>query len=305
MDISLCICTFRRPDQLAELLRALPSQIPADCRAEIIVVDNDPAASATAVLGAAATAVAPWPLVARHVASPNIALARNAAVAAARGTWIAIIDDDELPDPDWLRGLLATALAHQADAVFGPVYPRYPANVAAWIPASRYFEPAQRATGTVIDSRQAYSGNVLVRRASLTAITGPFDPEFGVTGGSDTMLFWELQQRGARLVWCAEAIARETVPASRLTLRWILRRAYRGGQSFVRAEVARLTGLQRLGRALQLGSQAMVRLPVALLLAVVQAPVSRARAARWLWTAAAQVGKLTALVGHRYREYAH
>lgn len=307
MDISLCICTFRRPELLADLLRAIPAQIPLGLRAELIVVDNDPARSATPALAAARPEIAPLTLTVLHEATPNIALARNAAVAAAQGRWIAIIDDDELPDPNWLEHLMTAAKAYAADAVFGPVKPRYPAYTATWITQSGFFEPANRPSGTVISSRQAYSGNVLIRRQilnTLAAPQGPFDPEFGVTGGSDTMLFWELQNQGAKLIWCAEAVVRESVPASRLTLRWILRRAYRGGQSFVRAEIARLSGRARWQRAAGLGLKALVQLPVALLLALLHLPFSRARAARWLWTAWAQLGKLVALAGRHYREYA-
>lgn len=305
MDISLCICTFRRPELLAQLLRALSEQeVPEGLRIEIVVVDNDPQRSASQVLEQAARELAPLPLVVQHEATPNIALARNAAIRAARGTWIAFIDDDEYPDPGWLNALERAARQYSADAVFGPVKPHYPAGTAAWIVQSGFFEAAERPSGTLISSRQAYSGNVLVRRAALNELEGPFDPAFGVTGGSDTMLFWELQNRGSRLVWCAEAVVREHVPVARAQLRWMLRRAYRGGQSFIRAEIARLHGSTRWSRAALLGIKALAQFPVALLLALLHLPLSRARAARWLWTAWAQLGKLTALAGLHYREYA-
>lgn len=303
MKISICICTFRRPALLDSLLNELEHLDRTGLFCELVIVDNDPDESAQAIIqhwkqhGS-------YPLTARHLPTPNIALARNAAIHAATGDWIAIIDDDETPEPDWLQQLVATQRAENADVVLGPVLPRYPEGTPSWLRNCGIFQPHNLPTGTLLQSRQAYSGNVLIRRELLLHVPGPFDPTFGVTGGSDTMLFWDLQQLGARLVWCAEAVVHEDVPDSRLTISWVLQRSFRGGQSFVRAEVARLRGMRRWTRTAELGVQALMRLPVALVLSLAALPVSRATALRWLRTAYAQMGKLTALMGYRYHEYA-
>lgn len=300
---SICICTFRRPNLLRQLLRALESADLDGLDCEIVIVDNDPAGSALPVIREWASR-SPYPTVAVHVPTPSIALARNAAVHAARGKWVVFIDDDETPEPEWLWQLAATQHAERADIVIGPVLPRYPAGTPVWVRDCGVFEPHRYPTGTRLKSREAYSGNALIRRSLLLQLPGPFEPSFGVTGGEDTMLFWDLEQRGARIVWCAEARAHETVPPARLRLRWILLRSFRGGQSFVRAEVERLRGVQRVSRTATLFLGALVRLPVALGLSAVMLPFSRARAVRFLRAAFAQCGKITALVGHRYHEYA-
>lgn len=303
MDISICLCTFRRPALLDQLLSELARQNYDGLRAEIVVVDNDAAGSGLVVVDNWRTRM-PIPLHSDQEPTPNIALARNAAVRKSQGEFILFIDDDESPEPDWVQHMMATQRANDADAVIGPVGPRYPAGVAEWIKQGGFFAAPSRPTGTRLGYSQAYSGNTLLRRAAIAGLPGPFDPAFGVTGGSDTMLFWELERQGARTVWCEEGLVTEDVPVQRANLTWILRRAYRGGQSFVRAEITRLHGVQRYQRAAWLGARACVQLVVAGGLSLLNLPFSRVGAARWLRTACAQLGKLGALIGHRYREYA-
>lgn len=299
-DVSICICTFRRPALLEALLETLCAQHVHGDAVEYVVVDNDPGASAAPVLAAWAQRL---PLCALHVPVPNIAAARNAAVAAARGDWVAFIDDDEAPDPGWLAVLRQAQRDHGADAVFAPVLPRYVPGTPGWIVRGRFFDRPRHATGTAIGTRDARTGNVLIRRAALQALAGPFDEAFGRTGAEDTVLFHDLLARGARFVWCDEATVQEDVPPERANAGWLLRRSYRLGQTYVLSELVRRRGAARLGRAAWLGARAAGQGVVAAALALAWLPLSRIRAMRWLRTLAAQAGKLSALAGHRYHEY--
>lgn len=304
IDISICVCTYKRPQQLQNLVAALARQELGSLRVEIVVADNDPAGSAQAVLRELA-ATSPLPIVSRHVTTPNISLARNATVHAAQGEWVAFVDDDEEPVPNWLAALTATQRSYRADAVFGPVWPRYDPAIPEWIQTGGFFDRQQYPTGTHIDARDARTGNALVRRKLLLDIPGPFDPAYGRTGGEDTVLFAQLAELGTIMVWCDEATVSEYVPATRATLRWLLQRSYRGGQSYIQSELRVLAGGAKWRRAGYLGAKAIVQMGVAALLALVYAPFARPRALKWLRTAVAQVGKLTSLVGHRYQEYRH
>ena len=224
--IDVCVCTHRRPHRLARLLRALESQR-TDGRFvhEVIVVDNDPEASAAAVVR---TFAARSQLVLRyaHEPEPNIARARNRAVSMARGALVAMIDDDELPAEDWLLQLLRTLQARRADGVLGPVRPQYEAPPPSWVLRRGFCERPSHATGTLLTRpRQTRTGNLLIRRASLLAEVGPFDPALGRSGGEDTDFFRRRLARGDVFVWCQEAPVWEGVPASRMTRRYFLRRA--------------------------------------------------------------------------------
>jgi len=304
MLISVCICTFKRPALLQDLLEALGRQVLVqdDQAMEVVVVDNDPAYSAQAVLQQWA---APAGVTLRHchVPQPNIALARNAAVRLARGEWVAFIDDDETPAEDWIQQLLATQARCRADVVFGPVLPRYRPDTPEWVKQGRFFERPRHVSGTPIDEREARTGNVLLRASVLQAMDGPFDVAFGRTGGEDSVLFRDLIAQSLTMVWCDEAPVSEEVPAERATVAWLLRRAYRVGQTWIRAEVYRLSPAQRRRRSAALGARAVVQLVLSLLFALAWVVVSRPKAFHWLRTACSQAGKLTGMTRFQFQEY--
>ena len=105
-EISVCICTFRRPALLARLLGELKAQHDDKLYAlRVIVADNDDARSALPVVESAKPGLG-LPVEYVHEPERNIALARNAAVAKASGDLVAFIDDDEFPAGDWLPSLV-------------------------------------------------------------------------------------------------------------------------------------------------------------------------------------------------------
>ncbi|MDY7578264.1 glycosyltransferase family 2 protein [Herbaspirillum sp. RTI4] len=302
IDISICICTFRRPLQLTHLLVALLAQAYDDLRIEVVVVDNDPAGSAATVLEHWRQC-SPLPLQARHEPTPNISLARNAAVHAASGAWILFIDDDELPDPDWIRRMVATQAQYQADAVLGPVTPNYRSDTPDWIRRGDFFNRRRLATGTRVGINDARTGNVLIRRSLLQQLPGPFDPAFGLSGAEDTLLFHALIDLGAVLIWCDEATVSEEVASQRATLGWLLRRSYRQGQTYMRCELVRRRGAARCLRGALLGLRALLQCAIALVCSLLCLPLSPVKAVKWLRIGLSQCGKLSALAGHRYHEY--
>lgn len=233
LSVDICITSFRRPALLGELLAALTRQSSA-AAVRVIVIDNDAAGSARAVVEAHAAA-APYPVLYAIEPQQNIALARNRALRMASSDWIVFIDDDELPVDGWLQALLACAARFQAQLVFGPVDSRLPPGLPAWLAAP--FAKAPRPTGTPVTLGGA--GNVLIERAALARVSPWFDPAFGLTGGEDTDLFYRLHLAGATMVWCDEARCSEAVPGERLQLAWLRRRAYRGGQTYYRVVVRR------------------------------------------------------------------
>ena len=304
MLISVCVCTFRRPALLAALLDGLARQQLDEpvAQLEILVVDNDPAHSAREVLQGWVPP-AGFSLRFAHVPVPNISVARNAAVAMARGEWIAMIDDDEVPQPDWLAQLLRLQRKVDADFVAGPVLPTYPADTPLWVIRGGYFESRRYPSGTRINEGDGGTCNVLFRAASLKKVNGPFDENFGRTGGEDSLLFRDLIAAGCSYVWCDEAVIHEVVHRDRTTVRWMLRRSFRIGQTFIRGELYRLSGLARLAQGSWLFARATLQLVVSLALALAWLPASRLRSFRWIRIAAAQAGKLTGLSRLQYLEY--
>jgi succinoglycan biosynthesis protein ExoM len=298
--ISVCVCTYRRPAQLAALIERLGAQQGPAVISELIVVDNDAAASGQAVVAAARP---PFPL--RYDVEPvkNISLARNRAVALARGDWIGFLDDDELPEADWLSRLYGAAVQHGDDGVMGPVLPALPPAAPRWFRRGGFFDRPRHPTGAVVPPDELRTGNGLVSTEWLRRFDGPFDPAYGLTGGGDNDLLRRLADAGARFVWCDEAIVTEGVAPERLRIGWLLRRAYRGGQGWARqVQAGRFRTIGAFG-GVRLVARAVAAMVAAVTLSLGSLPGGRARWVGWLGKACAQAGKLTALGGHRYEEY--
>jgi succinoglycan biosynthesis protein ExoM len=229
IEVSVIIPTFRRADMLRAAVESVLAQRDVPGEAEIIVVDNDPGRSAEAFV-TSRSRDSRWPL--RYVgeARPGISHARNAGVAAGAGPFVAFLDDDEVANDGWLANMLGTAGSSGADVVVGPVRPCFPAGASVPGYARRiYHRDARLPTGqTVVWSG---IGNSLLRRDTCLARPMPFDPKFGLSGGEDTVLMARLREEGRRIVWCAEAWVTEMIPADKLTAAYLLRRAFRTGQT--------------------------------------------------------------------------
>ncbi|MGI9592938.1 MAG: glycosyltransferase family 2 protein, partial [Myxococcota bacterium] len=222
-EISVCVATCRRPEGLARLLESLLQLEDPGVAWELVVVDNDPEGSATPVLARFGERL---PL--RALAEPrrNIAHARNRAVKAAAGAWLAFVDDDETAQPGWLAAYWSRAREGTADGWFGPVVPVLERNVTPWL-SPRFYDRPRHATGSAIGVADVRTSNALVRAALFEA--RGFDASLGLRGGSDTELFGHLLRAGARFAWCDEAIVHEYIPPARHRLRWLSQRAFRGG----------------------------------------------------------------------------
>lgn len=229
--ITVCICTFKRPTFLEHLLRTLESQRTDDLfEYDVVVADNDAARSAEPVVRAwASSATVPMTYCVEPVA--NIARARNAALAHARGDLIAFIDDDEFPTADWLYELFRTREVRQAGGVLGPVLPHFQHNPPRWLTKGRFFDRPRYPTGRPIAWFEARSGNVLFVREILKHLDPPFRTQFA-TAGEDLDFFRRAIETGFSFVWCDEAPVFEFVPASRCTRRYLLRRAVLRGSNF-------------------------------------------------------------------------
>jgi glycosyltransferase involved in cell wall biosynthesis len=226
--IAVCVPTYKRPEGLRRLLASLGTQEPVrDWQITIVVVDNEGSPRVKTICDEFATNLK-YSLC--YCCEPRRGLShvRNKAVEFAAGFAEALvfIDDDEVPSSDWLKHLAACQRAFGADVVSGPVIPHYMSAVPQWISAGKFFERPRHKTGTVLP--EARTGNVLIAMKVFERI-GLFDERFALTGGEDTDFFVRFGESGGLIFWADEAIVNEWVPASRMTLKYILQRAYRAG----------------------------------------------------------------------------
>jgi glycosyltransferase involved in cell wall biosynthesis len=291
-SISVVTPTYNRP---APLMRALASLIAQqgliDLAPEIIVVDNSPDANARGtVVGLAETS--PFPL--RYISEPRpgVANARNAGVAAAKGRWVAFLDDDEEADPRWLASLAQVARAQGADAVFGPISARADggSEIGEFGP---YFERRiARADGSDITDLAACLGtnNSLFDRASCLGSSQNFDPGLNESGGEDSLLLQRLAMAGKRFFYADDAKVIEWAPPRRLTWSYVKKRKFLSGQIRVFVQrLARPKDALTIGRWMVVGLAQVVIFGAA---AVLMTPFGEARRQRMTATALGGLGKI-------------
>ncbi len=230
--IDILLCTFRRPEVRATLLSLDALELSGAVAPRIVVCDNDTHPSAQEVVYATAAQMY-LPVHYVHAPARNISVARNAGLdaAVARGArWVALLDDDETADADWLARLLGCAEETGADAVFGPSLAEYCADAPAWMRRRDYHSNRPVYRGGVVQT--GHTCNALLRWSGTPWQGERFDIARGRTGGEDTEYFFRLSRAGAHFEICDTAIVREGVAPGRLSFRWIFRRKFRSGQSY-------------------------------------------------------------------------
>lgn len=114
MDLSVVICTYNGATRIGQVLDQLRSQLYTETIAwEIIVIDNNSRDNTKEI-------VSNYPEV-RYVFEPEqgLAFARSRAIHEAIGRWTAFLDDDTLPDQNWVAQAHRFAQAHPEIGAFG------------------------------------------------------------------------------------------------------------------------------------------------------------------------------------------
>jgi len=229
-DVVIGIVTFRRPESLQALLqRIVRLRFPSGLvpRVHLLVVDNSPGLEGRPVVEAL---FPPTGLSVEYVAhgAGNIASGRNAVLrqAVGRAPLLALIDDDELPAPEWLDRLLEAHRRTAADLVCGPVLADYPVGAPGWVRRPVFHSVTGDGPGWV---SEAHAGNALVSTELVRRLGLSFAEELGTSGGEDQLFSRQAAAGGARIWFEPSALVHEPVPPERSSARYLLRREYRKG----------------------------------------------------------------------------
>jgi succinoglycan biosynthesis protein ExoM len=226
----IAVPTFRRPEQLRHLIAAI-ARLDRLEDAALLVADNDAGGEGARVAAAMAKDL-PIAVEVICVPEPGLCHVRNAIVAHALAIptmqRLAMIDDDEWPEPQWLAALLTVQQRTGAAVVGGPVTPVFSEGAPDWAEQTLVFLPEQRPEGP---AEMLYaSNNLLVTRPALEALGAPwFDPAFNRSGGEDLDFLTRLKAIGFGFAWAPGARASEWVGAERARKTWVLRRMWRIG----------------------------------------------------------------------------
>lgn len=299
--VEIIIPTFRRPSGLERALFHITA-LTTSAAVSVLVAENDPEGGAgAATVARIAAAGYRFPIRSIIVCERGLSNVRNALLGAALEDpavqFVALLDDDEWPAPDWLDALLAMQAATDADAVGGTVLPVFREEPPAWAAQLDLFRQ-ERLDGAV-DMLWGTS-NALFSRRLLERLDPPrFDPAFALTGGEDVDFFYKAKATGAVFAWASNSLVYEDIPQSRVRLEWIARRSFRIGNSNARSQLR--WRYRRLGAARVL-AKALTRLAVAASVALRDAALLR-REVNGLVLAARSCGEIAALAGYSYHEY--
>lgn len=302
--LTIAVLTYKRVPQIVGLIPRLVEQgRTIDATVRVLVVDNDPEASARDAVESALGDDGVYV----HEAVPGIVAGRNRALSAsADQDLLVFIDDDEVPSERWLAQLVE--LYRTADpsvvAVVGSVVSVFEREPDAWVQAGRFFDRRRPATGTEISV--AATNNLLLDLRWLREQGIEFDHRFGLSGGSDTLFSRAIVSRGGRMLWCDEAEVTDEVPVSRITRSWVLQRAYRSGNSWSRTSL--VLEPSPLGRA-RVRAVLVAKGAVRLVGGTAQSALGRLRGsmrhdARGRRTARRGAGMIAGAFGGVYSEYA-
>jgi glycosyltransferase involved in cell wall biosynthesis len=238
MIVSICICTHNRLDDIRECVSALEGQIDAAV-AEILVIDSACDDPTRAALSEFMKGVSSGRLI--RLEEPGLSLARNAAIAASSADWVAFLDDDTVPFPDYISNLVHAIgkAAPQIGFFGGRLVPRWPTGSnPVGIRWSRMLSLVDDPTERDTELGHIYGANIIYRREALGGIEGPFDPSLGRVGaslksGEEMLLHSQLRDKGYVCRYFGNVAAEHKVAPSRLTLRWLRQRAFWEGITLV------------------------------------------------------------------------
>lgn len=301
-SLAIAVLTFKRNEAIEALIPLLVEQLAlVELPAKVIVVDNDPEAGAREIV----SRFVDQDVLYAHEPEPGIAHARNRALSAAEDIDLLVfIDDDESPTAQWLPLMLAAYEKYQCVGVVGNVVRTFDVEPDAWIRAGRYFDKDVITTGT--PQSAASTANLLLDMRFMREHDLRFDPVFGLSGGSDTLLTRQIVRSGGVLVWCAEALVVEQIPASRTSRKWVVTRHFRVGNSSSQTALAMTDSRVQRGeiRAKAMAAGAIRVLGGGARRLWGKATRSLEHDARGMRTVARGAGMFTGAVGYHYdREY--
>ncbi len=229
VDISVILPSFRRPEGLEIALKSLMAQKVLGYSMEIIVADNDPKASAKTLVAKLARA-SKVPIKYLHVPEPGVSNARNGALAAAAGRYLAFLDDDQEAGENWLATLMHICTTYKAGLAFVPTIARIPGRSSY----HGYYENFFSRFGPKLDEGLIANffgcGNSLLDTHLCILPNQHFSTEMNETGGEVDLLFSQLQSQGIAIAWSSKALAYEDIRPHRATPAYVKIRSFAFGQ---------------------------------------------------------------------------
>jgi glycosyltransferase involved in cell wall biosynthesis len=233
MKFSVVIPTYNRISSLRQNLATLTAMEYSDF--EIIVV-NDGSSDGTDEYLSQMTAGGK--ILSRSGTHNGPAAARNAGIAAARGEWIAMTDDDCTLSADWLSRFDAAVGSTGADIIGGSVVNGFPNSFFAEMSqemVNHYVTTLQR-----MGRQEFLTSNNILYRASVLRKEGGFDERFRFAGGEERDLNRRILAHGGRAAFQSDIAV--THAHAMDIVEWLRQQRHYGHGACMLRRISRLRG---------------------------------------------------------------
>jgi glucosyl-dolichyl phosphate glucuronosyltransferase len=242
ISVVICAYTTERLPSMHEAVAALEAgTVPPD--QIVIVIDHSDE------LLAQARSIWPAHVVIENDGPNGLSGARNAGVAAATAEVVAFLDDDAIPDPDWVERLRTAYEDPAVLGVGGAVRPRWVDGEPRWFPPEFLWVVGCTHSGMPTERRpvrNVIGANMSFRLAELREVGG-FRTEFGrvgkdTAGAEETDVCIRIGARHpeGQIIFEPAAAVEHIVPAARANSHYFFQRCLGEGRS--KAVLARLVG---------------------------------------------------------------
>ena len=232
VDVSVNLCTYNRKEMLRKTLRSLVQQ-ETDGRFsfEIVVIDDASTDGTSAVVEEISRGSE---IKIKYIkeGGKGEANSRNRAVRESIGDWVALIDDDEVPEPCWLKELVAKAFDQKADCIGGRMKLILPTNLDSKIIGTARKQLGETAQTSKFKKKLTWNGpgggNALVNKKVFDHVGG-FDTSM-VYGGTDQDFFRRARRIGYTFAHAHNAVAYHIIPSYRLEPSYLRLTSRRNGK---------------------------------------------------------------------------
>lgn len=237
-EISVVIATYNRAEMLAGALQSLAEQTIKPELFEIVVVDNGSTDETPSVVAEFQRAHPKLRTLLVPEKRRGLGRARNTGDEHASGRLIAFLDDDARAEQNWLEKALRCfgEISPTPLAAGGLIRPFYLAPKPDWF-KDEYETRSWGNEPRFLSRGETFSGSNMIFAKEVLEDHGSFSERFGMEGerlsvGEETALFDEIWRRNpeALLYYAPDLVVRHAVPARKMTVSYILKRALVEGQ---------------------------------------------------------------------------
>lgn len=234
MRISVIIPTFNRSEKLVLVLEALNKQSLLPHEYEVLVVDNNSKDNTKDVVESCVKKYSRLNIKYFFERQQGLNFARNCGVQQAHSNIVAFLDDDAIPQTDWLHTILRTYKDHTVGCVGGKVIPCFPENIRLpyWLSTifNGYFSGFDLGGNQIKELSEKdgfpYGANISFKKEAIVSV-GLFNPKLDRCGknliaGGETEICIRIHRMGWKILYNPDSIVKHLISPNRINKKYFL-----------------------------------------------------------------------------------